>query len=103
MLGYTGAGPVSLYAGLGGRLGAVRLEGLPDGSASVRSENFTAPLGGPLLALKLALAVSTRASLRLDTELGYAALPARATSSGRVLVALEDLWFRMAIGFGLSL
>jgi hypothetical protein len=96
----AGSADWSASAGLGGRVGLVRLEGAPDREA--RGHSVLRPLVGALVMLRADGAVGTVA-LAIAGEGGYALAGAQGLASGAPAVSLDGLWLAISANAGVRL
>jgi hypothetical protein len=96
----AGSADWSASAGLGGRVGFMRLEGAPDREA--RGHSVLRPLAGALVLLRADGAVGTVA-LAIAGEGGYALAGAQGLASGAPAVSLDGLWLAISANAGVRL
>lgn len=99
MLLYLPLGDVDIYAGGGGRVGAVRMEGVVEGRPELLGRGFLAPFAGPLLFVRSALEVARGLGIALDLEAGLVTLEAAALDeANQPLLTFEGVWIRAGLG-----
>jgi hypothetical protein len=88
-----------LQAGLGGRLGLVRLSGTPDqGSPEVTGLSAVRPWAGPFVGTRLHVRVGAGWLATAGTEVGLVALPVDGIVGGLPQVFLRGFWLSGSLG-----
>jgi hypothetical protein len=95
------AGSVDLYAGGGGRFGAMHMNGVPSDTA-VKGESFYAPYGGPLILGRAAFHVTRTFRLVAEAEAGLVTLPIVGFAGTRKVIELDGAWASLGLGVGWS-
>jgi len=93
-----------LEAGLGGRIGLVRLVGTPATSEpDAEGRRAVRPWGGPLLLLRPYIPIGDRVALFAGLETGLVTLPVAGLVDGLVDLALEGFWLTIGAGVTVAL
>jgi len=96
-------GPLSMRAGLGIRMGAARMSGIPYSSDLAIGRSVWAPWGWPLGVLALSVTPIRPLVIELQGEMGYVVLPLGGKVGGGQEITLAGAWAAAQLGVGMHL
>lgn len=96
-------GPLSMRAGLGLRMGAARMTGVPYRSDLAIGRSVWAPWGWPLGVLALSAMPVRPLVIELQGETGYVVLPLGGKVGGGQEITLAGAWAAVQLGVGMYL
>ena len=96
-------GPLSMRAGLGIRMGAARMSGVPIRSDLAIGRSVWAPWGWPLGVLALSVTPIRPLVIELQGEMGYVVLPLGGKVGGGQEITLAGAWAAVQLGVGMYL